>query len=293
MIVRKTAAEIEKMRAAGRVVAEVLDAMAKAIVPGVTRTADLDMVALQISRRHGAVPSFMGYRGFPANTCISVNEAVVHGIPDGRVLVEGDIVSVDFACSLDGYVADAAVTLPVGEISPEARRLLTVTREALHKGIAQARVGGRVGDIASAIQRHAERAGYGIVRELVGHGVGRSMHEDPQVPNYGRPRSGERLIEGMTLAIEPMVNQGTAAVNQLADKWTIVTADGKLSAHFEHTVAITKRGADILTLPAPARPVAAAVSTPGIAAPVLSPAALAERSGVGVAEMPAAPRPIR
>jgi methionyl aminopeptidase len=251
MIVRKSAAEIEKMRIAGRVVAEVLESIAQAIVPGVTRTLDLDLLALQISKRHGAIPAFKGYRGYPANTCISVNEAVVHGIPGDRVLLNGDIVSVDFACSVGGYFADAAVTLPIGEVNPEARRLIAVTRECLFKGIAQARVGARLGDVASAIQRHAERAGYGVVRELVGHGVGRAMHEEPQVPNYGRSGKGERLVDGMTLAIEPMINQGVAGVNELADKWTVVTKDGKLSAHFEHTVAITRRGADILTLPAP------------------------------------------
>ena len=251
MIVRKSGAEIAKMRAAGQVVAEVHAAIAAAIVPGVTRTADLDRVALDICRNRGAIPAFMGYRGYPANTCISVNEAVVHGIPGSRVLQSGDIVSVDFACSLDGFFADAAVTHPVGEISSEASRLIAVTRECLYKGIAAARVGGRVGDISAAVQKHAEKFGYGVVRELVGHGVGRAMHEDPQVPNYGKAGRGERLVEGMTLAIEPMINQGGADVNELPDQWTIITADGKLSAHFEHTVAITKRGAEILTLPAP------------------------------------------
>ena len=251
MIVRKSGAEIEKMRVAGRVVAEVLDSVSRAIVPGVTRTADLDLLALQIARRHGAIPSFKGYRGFPANLCVSVNEQVVHGIPGERVLLSGDIVSVDFACSVDGYFADAAVTLPVGEVSAEARKLLAVTRESLYKGLAAARIGGYIGDIASAIQKHAERAGYGVVRELVGHGVGRSLHEDPQVPNFGKPRRGEKLMDGMTLAVEPMINLGVRETEPLADKWTIVTQDGKLSAHFEHTIAITKRGADILTLPAP------------------------------------------
>jgi methionyl aminopeptidase len=251
MIVRKSAAEIEKMRAAGRVVAEVLEAVEGAIVPGMTRTIDLDRLALSICERRGAKPAFMGYHGYPANACISVNEAVVHGIPGDRVLVSGDIVSFDFACSLDGYFADAAVTIPVGEVGPEVRRLIAVTRECLYKGIAKARVGGRLGDMAAAIQQHAERAGFGVVRDLVGHGIGRAMHEEPQVPNVGRPGKGERLLDGMTLAVEPMINQGTAAVEQLSDKWTVVTKDGKLSAHFEHTIAITKRGADILTLPAP------------------------------------------
>jgi len=262
MILRKSPAEIEKMRAAGRVVTEVLRAMQDAIVPGVTRTADLDRLADDIARRRGAVPAFLGYRGFPANTCISVNEAVVHGIPGARVLQQGDLVSLDFACSLDGYFADAAVTVPVGEVSAEARRLLTVTRECLNKGIAQAKAGARLGDVASAVQRHAEQAGYSVVRDLVGHGIGRAMHEKPEVPNFGRPGKGERLVEGMTFALEPMINQGGREVETLADKWTIVTADGALSAHFEHTIAITRRGpADILTLPAPAATEAAGSRT--------------------------------
>jgi methionyl aminopeptidase len=248
MIVRKTVAEIEKMRAAGHVVAEILAAIEHAIIPGVTRTKDLDLLAVRISERHGAVPAFLGYRGYPASTCVSVNEAVVHGIPGDQILKNGDLVSVDFACSMDGHFADAAVTLPVGEVSAEARRLLLVTRQCLHKGVAQARVGARLGDVASAIQRHAESAGYGIVRDLVGHGIGRALHEEPEVPNVGRTGKGVRLVEGMTLAIEPMINEGGAAVEALHDNWTIVTADGKLSAHFEHTVAITKRGPDILTL---------------------------------------------
>ena len=254
MILRKTAAEIEKMRAAGRVVAEVLDALTRAVVPGVTRTVDLDRLAVEISRRRGATPAFLGYHGYPASTCISVNEAVVHGIPDDRVLREGDIVSLDFACSVDGYFADAAVTVPVGEVAPEARKLIAVTRECLYKGIAQARAGARLGDVAFAIQKHAERAGFSVVRDLVGHGVGRAMHEEPQVPNVGRPGKGVRLEEGMTLAIEPMINAGGYTVESLPDNWTIVTQDGRLAAHFEHTVAITRRGPDILTLPARTEP---------------------------------------
>lgn len=250
------------MRVAGRVVAEVLEAMTQAIVPGVTRTIDLDQLALSIARKRGAVPAFMGYRGYPANTCISVNEAVVHGIPGPRVLIEGDVVSMDFACSVNGYFADAAVTVPVGEVGPEARRLLFVTRECLFKGIAQARAGARLGDVCSAIQKHAERAGFSVVRDLVGHGIGRAMHEEPQVPNFGRAGKGPRLEEGMTLAIEPMINEGGYAVDQMPDKWTIVTSDGKRAAHFEHTVAITRRGADILTLPAPEPVDAAAVAAP-------------------------------
>jgi methionyl aminopeptidase len=255
MIVRKAAGGIEKMRVAGRVVAEVLERLSAAVVPGVTTTADLDDLARDICAERGAVPAFLGYRGFPARTCISVNEAVVHGIPDGRVLVDGDIVSLDFACSVGGYFADAAVTVAVGEVSPEARRLIAVTREALYQGIRAAKAGARMGDVSAAIQRFVERAGFSVVRDLVGHGIGRKLHEDPVVPNYGRPGRGDRLIEGMTLAVEPMVNQGGRAVVTLPDRWTVATADGKLSAHFEHTVAITKRGPDILTLPhaAPAR----------------------------------------
>lgn len=248
MIVRKSAAQIAKMRVAGQVVAEVLAAMENAIVAGVTRTADLDRLALEISQRRGATPAFKGYQGYPAHTCISVNDAVVHGIPGDRVLQNGDIVSIDFACSVDGYFADAAVTVPVGEVSEAAKRLLAVTEQCLLKGIAQARVGARLGNVSSAIQRHAERAGYGVVRGLVGHGVGLSLHEDPEVPNQGIPDHGVRLMDGMTLAIEPMINEGSSAVEPRSDNWTIVTTDGKLSAHFEHTVAITKRGPDILTL---------------------------------------------
>jgi methionyl aminopeptidase len=250
MIVRKTASEIERMRASGAIVAEVLEAISQAIVPNVTRTIELDQLAARLARERGAIPAFLGYRGFPANTCISVNETVVHGIPNDRVLKSGDIVSVDFACSLDGAFADAAITLPVGEISPEAERLLKVTQESLFVGIAKARTGARIGEISAAIQRFVEQNGYSVVRELVGHGVGRALHEDPAVPNFGKPGQGERLIEGMTLAIEPMVNAGAAKVETLADKWTVVTKDGALSAHFEHTVAVTKKGPEILTLPA-------------------------------------------
>ena len=249
MIVRKTAADVERMRAAGRIVAEVLDAVEKSVVPGETTTGDLNRLAETICRERGGYPTFLGYNKFPAAACISVNEAVVHGIPGGRVLRHGDVVSFDFACTLNGYIADAAITIAVGDISPEAQRLLGVTREALYQGIAKARVGARTGEIASAIQRYVEAAGFSVVRELVGHGVGRRLHEDPEVPNHGKPGQGSRLIEGMTLAIEPMVNAGKRETITLDDKWTVVTKDGKLSAHFEHTVAITKRGPDILTLP--------------------------------------------
>ncbi len=249
MIVRKSTADIEKMRAAGRIVAEVLEAVEKSVVPGKTTTGDLNHLAETICRERGGVPTFLGYNKFPAAACISVNEAVVHGIPGGRVLQSGDLVSFDFACTLNGYIADSAITIPVGDVSPEAKRLLKVTHEALFVGIAKARVGARMGEVAFAIQRYVEAEGFSVVRELVGHGVGRRLHEDPEVPNYGKPGQGIRLMDGMTLAIEPMVNAGKRETITLDDKWTVVTKDGTLSAHFEHTVAITKRGPDILTLP--------------------------------------------
>lgn len=248
MIVRKTAADIEKMRAAGRVVAWVLDGLARAIVPEETRTADLDKLAARLVQEHGAKPAFLGYKGYPATTCISVNDEIVHGIPSERVLKNGDVVSLDFACSLRGYFADAAVTVGVGEISESAQRLLAVTRECLYVGIGEARVGGRIGDVAAAVQDYAESRGYGVVRELVGHGIGRSMHEAPDVPNVGRRGKLARIEDGTTFCIEPMINEGGADVEALSDGWTIVTADGKLSAHFEHTIAVTRRGVDILTL---------------------------------------------
>lgn len=249
MIVRKTPADVEKMRAAGRIVAEVLSTVENAVVPEVTTTGDLNRIAEAICRERGGYPTFLGYNKFPAAACISVNNEVVHGLPGKRVLRNGDLVSFDFACTLNGFVADAAITISVGEVSPEARRLLSVTREALYQGIASARVGGRIGEVASAIQRYVEAAGFSVVRELVGHGVGRTLHEDPSVPNFGKPGQGARLMEGMTLAIEPMVNLGKRETETMDDQWTVVTKDGSLSAHFEHTVAITKRGADILTLP--------------------------------------------
>jgi methionyl aminopeptidase len=245
-IIIKTPAEIELMRRAGEVVAYVLRRVAEACQPGVT-TKELDAIAEAYTRECGAIPSFKGYRGYPAALCVAVNEEVVHAIPGRRMLHEGDIVGLDFGAYLNGYHADAAMTVPVGEISEEARRLLEVTEEALYLAIAQAKVGNRVGDISYAVQRHAESHGFGVVRELVGHGIGRSLHEKPEVPNYGNPGTGPKLREGMTLAIEPMINQGTAAVEFMPDRWTVVTADRKLSAHFEHTVAVTKNGPLILT----------------------------------------------
>lgn len=248
MITIKSAAEIEKMRMAGKLLAKALRAMGQAIVPGITTTADLDELAEKIVRDSGGIPAFKGYRGFPASVCTSVNEQVVHGIPGPRVLMEGDVVGLDLGVTLDGWSADAAWTFPVGQIDPAHQRLLNVTRESLFQGIAKARVGNRVGDISSAVQRYVERNGYGVVRDLVGHGIGRTVHEEPNVPNFGKPGQGPALREGMTICIEPMVNMGTWRVRLLSDDWTMVAADSKFSAHFEHTVAITKEGPDILTL---------------------------------------------
>jgi len=257
MIRLKTSEEIEMMRRAGRAVAEALAAMRDAIVPDVTTTLDLDEVAAEVLKRRGAKPALLGYKPsfsrvpYKHNTCISVNNEVVHGVPGkGRILRTGDIVSLDLDASVDGWCADAALTVPVGPVSAAAKNLLTVTREALFKGIAQARVGNTLGDVGGAIQRHVERSRYSVVRDLVGHGIGQTPHEDPQVNNYGRPGRGDKLQAGMTICIEPMVNIGKSEVgHHRGDVWTIFTADGTLSAHFEHTVAITEDGPDILTLP--------------------------------------------
>lgn len=249
MITLKTPAEIEKMRASGRVVAKALRTMAEAIVPGKTSPLDLDAIGKRVAEEAGGTPSFLGYRGFPASACISVNDRVVHGIPDAHPLQEGDIVSLDMGVLLDGWHADGAWTYAVGEISTDAQRLLNVTKESLYQGIAKAKIGNRIGDIASTVQKYVESRGYGVVRELVGHGIGRSLHEDPHnIPNFGKAGTMEPLKEGMTICIEPMINQGTYKIVTLDDNWTTKTADGKLSAHFEHTVAITKNGPDILTL---------------------------------------------
>lgn len=248
MIHLKRPEEIEKMRAAGKVVAQALKAMNEAIVPGKTTMLELDAIAAKIIEDAGGSPSFLGYKGYPAATCISINEVVVHGIPSERVLQEGDIVGLDLGVCLDGWIGDSAWTFPVGEISPDAQRLLNVTRESLYQGIAKAKIGNRIGDISHAVQKYVESHGYGVVRDLVGHGIGRSMHEEPSVPNFGKPGTGPVLREGMTICIEPMVSQGTWKVKTLPDQWTMVTADGKLAAHFEHMVAITRSGPDILTL---------------------------------------------
>jgi methionyl aminopeptidase len=247
VIVCKSASEIERMRAANALVAQVLWDLAAMVRPGVS-TADLDEAAEQKVRAAGAEPAFKGYRGYPATLCASVNEQVVHGIPSTRQLASGDIVSLDMGVKLNGFYGDSAITVPVGVVSDEVKSLLRVTEEALDKGIAQVRVGGRISDIGHAIQQHVETHGFSVVREFVGHGIGAALHEEPQIANYGDPGRGPRLAEGMTLAIEPMVNMGRPSVRLLADGWTAVTRDGSLSAHFEHTVAVTKDGPLVMTL---------------------------------------------
>jgi methionyl aminopeptidase len=246
VIVCKSAAEIERMRAANELVANVLAELSALVAPGVT-TGDLDAAAEKLVRAAGAEPAFKGYRGYPCTLCASVNEQVVHGIPSARALVEGDIISLDMGVKLNGFYGDSAVTVPVGRVSEQAAALLRVTREALDKGIEQVRLGGRVSDIGHAIQEHVEAHGFTVVREFVGHGIGAALHEEPQIANYGEPGRGPRLAEGMVLAIEPMVNVGRPAVRVLSDNWTAVTKDGSLSAHFEHTVAVTKAGPLVLT----------------------------------------------
>jgi methionyl aminopeptidase len=247
MIATRSAAELSIMREAGRVTARALRAVGDAVAPGVTTSA-LDEIAVEVMRAVGARAAFLGYHGFPATICSSLNGEVVHGIPGRRKLEEGDILSVDVGAVVDGYFGDAARTFPVGKVSDEATRLLTATRQALEAGIACCVPGMRLGDIGAAVQKVAEDAGFSIVREYVGHGIGRAMHEDPQVPNYGTAGKGPVLLAGMVLAIEPMVNAGGADVRQLADGWTVVTADSSLSAHFEHTIAITNDGPSVLTL---------------------------------------------
>jgi methionyl aminopeptidase len=247
VIVCRSATELDRMREAGRLVGEVLTELSAAVKPGVS-TAELDELAEARIRKAGATPAFKGYHGYPATICASINEEVIHGIPSGRrVLAEGDIISIDVGAALDGYYGDSAVTLPVGRVSEQAATLLRVTEESLYLAIERARPGCRVSDIGHAVQRHVEAFGFSVVREFVGHGIGVRMHEEPQVPNYGEPGHGPRLAEGMVLAIEPMVNAGKPAVKVLADGWTAVTRDASLSAHFEHTVAVTAGEPWILT----------------------------------------------
>jgi len=247
VIVCKSPAEIERMRAANALVAQVLGELAAMVAPGVS-TLDLDAAAEKSVRAAGAEPAFKGYRGYPATLCASVNDQVVHGIPNKRPLSSGDIVSLDMGVKLNGFYGDSAVTVAVGQVSDDVKRLLRVTEEALEKGIAQVRIGARISDIGHAIQKHVEANGFTVVREFVGHGIGAALHEEPQIANYGEPGRGPRLAEGMTLAIEPMVNMGKPSVKVLADGWTAVTRDGSLSAHFEHTVAVTNNGPLVMTL---------------------------------------------
>jgi len=246
MIMRKRAEELEKMRRAGRVVGEILAILQAAVRPGVT-TLELDEIAEREIRARGAIPSFKGYRGFPATICTSINSEIVHGIPGSRRLKEGDLIKLDAGAIVEGYHGDSAVTVPVGEVSQEALKLIETTERSLQAGIAEAKSGNRIHDIGAAVQTTAEGAGFSVVREYVGHGIGRALHEDPPVPNYGKPGTGLKLEPGLVIAIEPMVNVGTYETRLLPDGWTVVTADGSLSSHFEHTIAITDDGPEVLT----------------------------------------------
>jgi methionyl aminopeptidase len=247
VITLKSAREIETIRRSGKITAAVLTELMQSAKPGVS-TEDLDRIAERGIRGRGGIPTFKGYRGFPASICASVNDEVVHGIPGSYLLRDGDLLSIDIGTTFEGFVSDSAVTVPIGNVSAAARRLLAVTQECLMIGIAAAQDGAWVGDIGAAVQEHAESNGFGVVRELVGHGVGREMHEEPNVPNYGRRGAGARLRPGLVIAIEPMITQGAPGVAIQKDGWTVVTADGKLAAHFEHTVAVTHEGPKILTL---------------------------------------------
>jgi methionyl aminopeptidase len=247
MIVIRSVREIEQLRRANAIVAEVFQGLRAFVKPGIT-TKELDQVVEETIRSRGAIPAFKGYRGFPASLCVSINKEVVHGIPSDHVkLKEGDIVSLDVGTNLHGYFGDGALTLPVGEVDPAASKLLEVTEKALYIGIGKARAGNRLFDISHAIQTWVESHGFSVVRDYVGHGIGMDLHEDPQIPNFGPPHQGPRLETGMVLALEPMVNEGTYEVKVLSDGWTVVTADGKRSAHFEHTIVITDEGAEILS----------------------------------------------
>ena len=246
MIILKSEKEINYLRDAGKLVAKTLEEVEKAIEPEIT-TLKLDQIAEDYIKKNGAIPAFKGYHGFPGNICASVNEEVVHGIPGLKKLKSGDNVSVDIGVIINGFYGDAALTFPVGEIDDDMKNLLKVTEESLYIGIEQAKAGNYLGDISSSIQNHAEKHGYGVVRDFVGHGIGRNMHEDPQIPNFGQPGHGPRLKSGMTLAIEPMLNMGTHKVKTLKDDWTVVTVDNKPSAHFEHTIVINEDGPEILT----------------------------------------------
>ena len=249
MVVLKTSRELKAMRDAGRISSRALKLAGEAVEPGVS-TLEIDRIVRKYIEEQGATPSFLNYGGFPASACISVNDVVIHGIPrKHQILKQGDIVSIDVGAFYEGFHGDNAWTFPCGEVSKEAQDLMDVTRESLFEGINAARPGNRLGDIGSAVQRYVEARGYSVVRDFVGHGVGAELHEDPSVPNYGTPGRGVRLLPGMTIAIEPMVTQGVHTVETLSDNWSVVTSDGKLSAHFEHTIAITPDGPVILTLP--------------------------------------------
>ena len=246
VIIIKSTREIAHLKRSNAIVAEVFQVLRKAIAPGIT-TKELDQMVERIILSRGALPAFKGYRGFPASLCASINEEVVHGIPGQRKLREGDLVSLDVGVNLNGYFGDAAITLPVGEVDEEAKRLIEVTERALYVGIEKAKVGNRLSDISYAIQAWVENHEFSVVRDFVGHGIGRDLHEEPQIPNFGSPHQGPRLEKGMVFALEPMVNEGTYEVKILSDGWTVVTADGKRSAHFEHTIAVTDGGAKILS----------------------------------------------
>jgi len=246
MVIRKSRAEIEKMRRSGLIVATTLARLRQMVKPGIS-TLELDEAAEASIRGAGAIPTFKGYKGFPASICASVNEEVVHGIPSERRLKEGDIIKIDCGATLDGYVGDAAISVPVGQIAPEWQRLLDVTRESLLKAIEKMVAGNHLYDVSYAVQQYVEENGFSIVRDFCGHGIGQRMHEDPQVPNYGRPGTGPVLKEGWVLAIEPMVNEGTHEVRILKDGWTVKTRDGRASSHFEHTIAVTEDGPRVLT----------------------------------------------
>jgi len=252
MIIAKSQKDLEKMRAVGELIAEVREELRAMAAPGVT-TLDLNAAAEKMMRDAGSIPTFIGYKPhgmvpFPFAICASVNEQVVHGFSNDRELQDGDIISLDMACTLNGFVGDTAMTLPIGEVSDELRQLIRITEECLALGIEASRVNGRVGDIGWAVQQHADKYGYGIVRDYTGHGIGRSMHEAPQIPNHGRQGTKEKIRAGYCFAIEPMLNLGTAETKTLEDKWTVVTKDGKVSAHAEHTIAVTPDGPEILTL---------------------------------------------
>ncbi|MBI3995416.1 MAG: type I methionyl aminopeptidase [Nitrospirae bacterium] len=246
MIILKSPDEVKKIERAGRIVAEVLQELKEQVKPGVT-TLDLDRIAEAGIRKRGGQPAFKGYRGFPATLCASVNDEIVHGIPSKRTLQEGDIIGLDLGSIVEGYYGDSAITVAVGAVRPEVKRLVRVTEESLYRGIEQMKPGNRLSDISNAVQTHVEAAGYSVVKDFVGHGIGQALHEEPQLPNFGKAGQGPRLRAGMVLAIEPMVNMGKDGVRVLGDHWTAVTEDGSLSAHFEHTVAITEAGPVILT----------------------------------------------